>query len=203
LDFLVFFLSSLNLSGKSDKTYRLGAPSEYSSRMRSAIGLSVHTGWAVAVVVAGTRKRPQILRQSRIEVLPDPARFCYHRAAEMPRSQVETWLTGRRQAAIGNARRGLAQLLEPDVVVAGIVARDGAPQSLDEMLSSHPRWHSAEAYFYRDVFRAALSIPAHLVVPRSLQPEELGKLAPSPWGRDQKLAALAGWAALSASQATH
>jgi len=36
----------------------------------------------------------------------------------------------------------------------------------------------------------------HVVSPRSLDVGTVGKLAPPPWGRDQKLAALAAWRAL-------
>jgi hypothetical protein len=164
--------------------------------MRSALGLSVHTGWGVAVVVAGTLECPHILTQARITVLPEPDRFCYHRAAAMPRAAAESWLAERKRVAIEHARSALVPLLSQDVVVAAIVATEGPPGPLERMLASHPRWHAAETLFYRDVFRAALSIDVRLVTPRSLDPSRVGKLAPAPWGRDQKLAALAAWMAL-------
>jgi hypothetical protein len=166
--------------------------------MRTAIGLTVHTGWGVAVVVAGTPAQPHVLAQARIEVLGDPDRFCYHRAAEMPRARVERWLDGLKRTAIQNATLAFKSVLRPDVVAAGIVAKDAQLGTLDTVLASHPRWHIAEACFYRDVFRAALPVPARLVSPSSLDAKSVGKLASPPWGRDQKLATLAGWAALRA-----
>lgn len=166
--------------------------------MRTAIGLTVHTGWGIAVIVAGTPAQPSILRQARIEVLGDPDRFCYHRAAEMPRARVERWLDRAKRIAIQNAKLSFKSLLGPDVIAAGIVAKDVKLGTLDAALASHPLWHIAEACFYRDVFRAALPIPAQLIPPHSLDPKSVGKLAPPPWGRDQKLATLAAWAALRA-----
>lgn len=166
--------------------------------MRTAIGLTVHTGWGMAVIAGGTPAHPHILRQARIEVLGDPDRFCYHRAAEMPRAKIERWLDGLKRTAIQNAMLSFRSVLGADVIAAGIVATNREPVTLDAALASHPLWHIAEACFYRDVFRAALPVPTQLVPPSSLDPKSVGKLAPPPWGRDQKLATLAAWAALAA-----
>jgi hypothetical protein len=62
--------------------------------------------------------------------------------------------------------------------------------------ASHPRIHTAEGCFYRDVLRDACTIPVRVVPPASLDPSKVGKLAAPPWGRDQKLAALAAWAVM-------
>ena len=82
------------------------------------------------------------------------------------------------------------------VTVCAIVAKDGDPGSLDRILAAHSRIHGAEGALYRDVLREACTVPVKLVPPRSLDHTKVGKLAPPPWGRDQKLAALAAWSVL-------
>jgi hypothetical protein len=77
--------------------------------------------------------------------------------------------------------------------MCAIVARSGTIPSLPEILQSHPRMHTCEGYFYRDVLCEACGIPTRVVAPVSLDVAKVGKLAPPPWGKDQKLAALAAW----------
>ena len=83
------------------------------------------------------------------------------------------------------------------VSVCAIVAKEGRPGNLAAVLASHPHIHTAEGYFYRDVFREACTVPVNIVPPSSLDVSKVGKLAAPPWGRDQKLAALAAWSALA------
>jgi hypothetical protein len=63
-------------------------------------------------------------------------------------------------------------------------------------LAAHPRIHTAEGCFYRDVLAEACPIPVRIVPPKTLDDSKVGKIAPAPWGRDQRLAALAAWAVL-------
>jgi len=96
-----------------------------------------------------------------------------------------------REKALAQARNELAPLLG-DVSIGAIVARDGILPDLQSILATHMRIHSAEGLFYRDVFREACGVPCHIVSSNSLDIATLGKLATQPpWGRDQKLAALA------------
>jgi hypothetical protein len=87
-------------------------------------------------------------------------------------------------------------MVTPDVQACAIVAKHGDAGNLAEVLASHPRIHTAEACFYRDVFREASTLRVQVVPPRSLDVSKVGKLAKPPWGRDQKLAALAAWTVL-------
>lgn len=164
--------------------------------MQRALGISIHTGWGACVVVGGSLRRPEIVVSEVVRLLNDSERFCYHRAATMPRSAAVPWLARVRQAAVNNARAALAPLLSHGVAVCALVAKDGDAGELDAVLASHPRIHTAEGCFYRDVFREACAVPVQLIAPRSLNAAAAGKLAGPPWGRDQKLAALAAWAAL-------
>ncbi|HEV8321666.1 MAG TPA: hypothetical protein VG389_08645 [Myxococcota bacterium] len=166
--------------------------------MRHALGISPHTGWAACVVVGGSLSKPEIVVSQVVELLGDAERFCFHMAAEMERAAAEKWIARVRKKALASARRALAPLVAGPVIECAIVAKPGEPGDLDYVLAAHPRLHTAEGCFYRDVFRDACPIPVRLIPPRSLDAGKVGKLAPPPWGRDQKLAALAAWAALKA-----
>jgi hypothetical protein len=48
--------------------------------MPRAIGLVPHTGWAAAVVVGGSLKKPQVVANEIVEMLGDEERFCFHMA---------------------------------------------------------------------------------------------------------------------------
>jgi hypothetical protein len=164
--------------------------------MERAIGISIHTGWGACVVVCGSLRQPEILANEVIEILGETERFCFHRAAEMKRDAAESWIAHTREKAIANARKALTPLTRESVKVCALVAKEGDAPDLVAALSSHPRMHTAEGCFYRDVLREACPIPTRIVPPRSLDPSKVGKLAGPPWGRDQKLAALAAWSVL-------
>jgi hypothetical protein len=166
--------------------------------MRRAIGMSVHTGWAACVVVGGSLEKPEIVANEVIDLLGDAERFCFHMAAEMDRSEAAKWIARVREKALANAGRALAPLLAHDVGACAIVAKNGEAGDLDKVLGSHPRIHTAEGFFYRDVLRDACNVRVHIVPPASLDTSSVGKLAPAPWGRDQKLAALAAWKVMGA-----
>jgi hypothetical protein len=161
-----------------------------------ALGISLHTGWAACVVVGGSLQKPQIFANEIIEILGSSERFCFHLAAEMEYAAVETWIARMKEKAVVNARRALSPLLAQMVGVCAIVAKEGAAGDLREVLNSHPRLHAAEGFFYRDVLREACPRPTQIISPKSLDPSKVPRCAPAPWGRDQKLAALAGWSAM-------
>ena len=161
--------------------------------MQRAIGMSVHTGWAACVVVGGSREKPEIIANEVIEILGDSERFCFHMAEQMKRADAEKWIAQVRKKATAKAKQVLATLVTKEVSVCAIVAKAGADLDLDKVLASHSLIHAAEGHFYRDVLREACSIPVQLVPPSSLDPSRIGKLTAPPWGRDQKLAALAAW----------
>jgi hypothetical protein len=164
--------------------------------MRRAIGICVHTGWGACLVVGGSLEKPEIVANEVIEILGDSERFCFHKAADMNRAAAEQWIARMKEKAIANARRALSPLLTQKLSVCAIVAKAGAAGDLGEVLASHARIHAAEGFFYRDILRDACAIPMRIVSPSSLDPSRVGKLAPPPWGRDQKLAALAAWLAM-------
>ncbi len=103
------------------------------------------------------------------------------------------------------------------MVGCAIVAKAGArPASIEEIIAAHPRIHTAEGCFYRDVLLAAARVSG--IAPRVFPPKELdaaaekalkideseitrllakiGSAVGSPWGKDQKMAALAAFTLL-------
>jgi hypothetical protein len=143
--------------------------------------------------VGGTLARPEIVANEVIQILTGPERFCFHRAEEMTLEAGERWIAGTRAKAIANARAALTPVLTQNAAMCAVVAKSGTIPSLPEILQSHPRMHTCEGYFYRDVLCEACGIPTKVVAPASLDASKVGKLAAAPWGKDQKLAALAAW----------
>lgn len=170
---------------------------DYGVSMQRAIGISPHTGWAACVVVGGSLHQPEIVRNEIIELLGDEERFCFHRAAEMKPAAAEEWLARVRAKALAQARGALTDLMAENVRVCAIVAKDGILGNLEATLATHMRIHSAEGFFYRDVFRGACPVPCRIVPAAALNIAAVGKIATKPWSRDQKLAALAAWQVMS------
>jgi hypothetical protein len=167
--------------------------------MKRALGISVHTGWGACVVVSGSLAKPEIVANEVIQILDDSERFCFHMAENMELTAAEKWIARMRVKALANARQALAPFVAMDVSVCAIVAKQGSTGNLQEVLASHPRLHTAEGYFYRDAFRDACPVSVQVVPPSSLDPSKVGKLAAPPWGKDQKLAALAAWTIMTKS----
>jgi hypothetical protein len=161
--------------------------------VKRALGISPHTGWAACVIVGGSLAKPEIVANQIVDMLDDSERFCFHMAEDMNLAAAQAWIARIRAKALANARRVLAPLIAQGVVACAIVAKDAAAEPLEYVLAAHPRIHTAEGRFYRDVLREACPVPVRLVAPASLAISKVGKLAGPPWGRDQKLAALAAW----------
>lgn len=144
--------------------------------MNRALGISVHTGWAACVVVGGSLRQPEIVANEIVQVLPDAQRFCFHTAAKMSRVAAPAWIERMRNRALENAGRSLMPLINQKVSACAVVANEGDARDLAEVLASHPRIHTAEGFFYRDVFRDACSIPVRIVRAASLDTATVGKL---------------------------
>ena len=170
--------------------------------MKLAVGISVHTGWAVCVVAGGDWRSPRIDAREHLELLGDPERFVFHRAAEMPRGEAAKWVARAEKDAVACAGRVLKRLAaQADTDRCAIVAKGGALLPLDEILASHPRIHTAEGLFYRDALRRAAEsngLTATVISPNKLDPKDprladVGRAVGRPWDRDWKLATLAAW----------
>jgi hypothetical protein len=182
---------------------------------RVALGLSVHTGWAASVVAAGELREPTVVARDLIEMLADPARFVFHRAAELSASDARASVDRARTEAHANAREAIARIVRRvsdaghTVRACAIVAKGGAMPELEWIVAAHPRIHSCEGMFYRDALVAAAEragLRVVLVAPRELEPKttrdakllaDAAKTVGKPWAKDQKQAAMAAWRALT------
>lgn len=186
-----------------------------------AVGLSLHTGWAAACVV--TARPLRVLLRERLVLLGDPERFVFHRAAELAPGEAARSVARARKLADAGALAALGKLLEAAREAGlqprrvAVVARHGELPPLAEILVAHPRIHTGEGWFFRDVLLGAAQahgLAAHVYPPRELEAlaakalalrsaalaselSRLGKELGPPWGKDQRLAALAAWAALA------
>lgn len=180
---------------------------------RCAIGLTVHTGWAACVAAAGSLRAPRIEGREKIGILGDAERFVFHIAAKLDPARAERTVARAQEQALENATAAVARMLEHlragghEPVACAIVAKGAAMRySLTEILAAHPRIHSAEGCFYRDVLLRAVEvnrIPVRVAPPHSLDLDgnaalltEAGRAVGKPWARDQKMAALAAWTLL-------
>ena len=173
--------------------------------MRLALGLSVHTGWAACVLAGGSMRAPHLEAREHVELAGDPERFVFHRAAEMGRADALRSVSRVSRDAVARATGVMKRLSQGrDVVACAIVAKSGALAELDVVIASHPRIHTSEGLFYRDVLLEAAhacGLRTRLVAPGDLDPNDprlavAGKVVGKPWNRDWKLASLAAWSAL-------
>jgi hypothetical protein len=88
-------------------------------------------------------------------------------------------------------------------LLSAMVAKMGAMLPLEDVIAPHPRIHTAEGHFYRDVLRTAAEgagLRVRIIAPGDLDPKDVrlakvGKLVGKPWSVDWKLAVMAAWAA--------
>ena len=192
--------------------------------LRAGIGFRVKTGYAIAIVLGGTRSAPEF--SVRKEVLlsnleDDDSRQPYHAGLHRG-EQVGTRVVRRaRSDAESRAVSALQELVAAQqerganpASIGLVIGSEVDPQSLGNL---HIRAHALEGRFYREVLETAATAldlrsirllerdtfqQAGKVLDRSpSQLEEslarIGRAAGRPWRRDEQLAALAAWVALA------
>ncbi len=192
-------------------------------QQRVAIGFTVKSGWASAVVVGGTRALPKVLEARRLD-LGDPAvpdsRQPFHagfgtarpQGADLSRLVASVERFGRQSVTrfiqdlrdAGHRPRG-----------AGIVV--GSVNDPAGIANAHIRIHALEGQLFRHIVEDAAtrgSLACHLWRERDLyaaaaallkKPEPelrtmlggLGRSVDGPWRTEQKAAALAAWLVLA------
>lgn len=196
-------------------------------KVRAALGLRAHSGWAAAIVVCGTASDIAVIERRRIE-LCDPAiegsKQPFHHAEPMTFARAEAFIGRCRKATETLAASALAALIDCagehklKLVGCGVLSASGrALPSLKEILASHALIHAAEGEFYRDALAQAAThaklpvirirerealrqVADQLRRPEARLKEKLASLGKSlgpPWTEDQKLATLAAWILLA------
>jgi hypothetical protein len=173
---------------------------------RASLGFRVHSGWAVAVVVASGR----IVERRRIELADGTVPVQpYHAAEPLPFPEAEQLIRRAEEISGRLARREVERLLAFRVCVACVLENSArALPELKAVLASHPLIHTAEGELYREALRRActhLAIPLvhakEKEVPSRIPPElrqriaDYGKVIGPPWRADEKLAAAAAYLA--------
>jgi hypothetical protein len=193
---------------------------------RVAVGLSVHSGWAVAVAVALERDQPSAVRRWHLD-LADTAipgsKQPYHAGENLPLRQAERIFERCRQRTAELSRQAIRDLAS-DLQGSGLelahcailIASERPPGTVSEVRKDHAWMHAAEGQFFRaalEVAAASQNIPikvvngaavlsAHRTLNTSLEAlkqrlTELGREHGKPWRQDEKLATLAGWLTLT------
>jgi hypothetical protein len=184
----------------------------------AAIGLSLHSGWASAVLMATTNSGKvfdaQLIQRRRFTLCEHPhSKQPYHMAENMTLREAEAFVTHCRAATVALAGKALAELREAaqghQLAGAGIATSSFKKlPSLLEILRSHALIHAAEGAFYRGaVVEAAAQAGIDVKTiksgavstflagtgARSLRAvlETIGKSAGPPWTMDEKAASLA------------
>jgi|SRR5262245_1518857 len=180
--------------------------------MPAVLGLRAKTGRAIAVILGGTKKRPQLVARREVSLV-DPklglTEGPYHVVMHLPWS--EAVVAVRDIAAViecvaVEAVRKLAR--EFDVEAAGIV---GAPErQLEKIGNEHIRAHAAEGVLFRYVLEVAAKknkLRYRTFAEKSLPDEfgaqlkELGRSAGPPWRADERAAATAALLVMSGATA--
>jgi hypothetical protein len=188
----------------------------------AALGFTVKSGWAAAVVLAGPVDRPQVVDSRRLELsdpkIPD-ARQPYHagfgtaREAGLERARlvdgVKRFGTRSVAHAIAEARRAGRVLRGGGIVVGSLI-------DPERIANAHIRIHALEGQLFREVIVDAAReclLPCAIWRDRDLQESARGRLrltdramattlaalgrdCDGPWRAEQKMAALAAWMAL-------
>ncbi|HEY1709695.1 MAG TPA: hypothetical protein VGG10_15610 [Rhizomicrobium sp.] len=194
---------------------------------RAAIGFRAHSGWACAILLAGSKTAPDILDRRRV-ALYDPAiagsKQPFHHAEPMPFARGEAFIarcTRSSDALASVALRELRTVAEKngvEIATCGITTASGRPlPDLRSILASHTLIHAAEGEFNRDRLANACEsakvavarvkerdvadwLAARLNLTDTALKTQLsvwGKALGPPWTADEKLATMAAWLALA------
>src|SRR3989441_12461190 len=193
------------------------------SLLPPAVGCGLKAGWPTAVILGGVSS-PTLLECGTVH-LSDPAvpesKQPYHAALELPEKEGKTVVERLRKVVERAAARSVTELLQQSkdagraVRAAGLVV--GSMVDPASLHNDHIRAHALEGQLFRTSLEDALrsrGIPCAVFVEKSAyssatayleRPEkevkrlvaELGESHDGPWRAEEKLAALAAWAALA------
>lgn len=175
------------------------------------------------VAIGGTPGKPLVLARERLELADEKlpgAKQPYHAIEALPLAEASARLATFRESAAALAASSVGALVETaraagiEPIAAGILYSSGRdPGALEAILASHALIHTADGNHFREALAAAcaaLELPLARIRQRDLPAEaaralkrtpreltaavtRLGRAAGSPWGADQKSAALLAW----------
>jgi hypothetical protein len=186
-----------------------------------SLGIQMHSGWGVLVVVSGDAGTVEIIRRRRIvitEAEMPGANQPYHYAAKLALAEAESYLTNCATASERLAVAAVGEVMQESnrrrYQIVGAAILWGAGRKLPplaKILSAHPLIHTAEGEFFRNAVRRAcerLKIAVATIRQRDLDEqaqavfgsdarglqrriETVGSTIGPPWTKDHKTATLA------------
>jgi hypothetical protein len=199
------------------------------SDLEGALGFSLHTGWAAAVVVIRDGAKIEAIFRRRLELLPAETaipRFVYHSAAELSLEEAAGLVESARAAVRNMARQAIQETLNSvklKIRAAGIPGGSTpVPSDLSKILGSHALIHAAEGYLFQQAVLdgcrscgiSGVSLRTREVWPKAAAlcgmdekrlrstVDSIGKTIGPPWTADQKIATASGLIALLESTKT-
>ncbi|HEV3080354.1 MAG TPA: hypothetical protein VGY66_11265 [Gemmataceae bacterium] len=193
------------------------------SPAQAAIGFRVKSGWATAVLIAGSLKSPQVRDRRRIE-LSDPAVAGtiqpYHAGMgklQTDEAKIEKLRKIIQRAANQSARQLVKEYRDRQFHLCAASLVVGSDIDPDRISNPHIRAHALEGRLFRTTLEDALKacgLPCSVIVERNAYHQaetilkrpvndlkrtvtELGRHLPGPWRADEKTACLAAWLALT------
>ncbi len=167
--------------------------------MTVAVGFVAKTGSAIAVALRISPEAEIVDKRTLVLAPEGVERFVYHAAVDLGADAAKYVRDSTRKIEKAAAKEVAAFVRATGATVAGIVGNSlEMPGTLDAILATHPKLHSAEGVLYRAAIADALAvqgITAALVGKGDLGGNEwvldaLGKV-PSPWRKEHKDATLA------------
>lgn len=188
----------------------------------SIAGFRVKSGLAVAIVVAGTRRSPEVVQRGELELCDpaDPAtRQPYHAGfgtLETDKRRLTARITAIRRAAGRSVRSALSDWRARGIHVRAACLVVGSLTPPEAIANDHIRAHALEGRLFRTVLAdalAAVGLRSTAVAERDVYEEaaaalalsvedlkvratELGRSIGRPWKADHKLATVAAWSRL-------
>jgi hypothetical protein len=189
--------------------------------MQAALGVRVHSGWAVVVAVGGEPKHPAVLNRRRIEICDLKivgSKQPYHAAERLELTKAQKLVDHCRTSTTSLASAELLALVNAlskrgvDLVGCGLLISSAKTVSnLATILASHALIHSAEGDFFRraiaeaaekcsltvtafrekEIYERAASEFKSTQEQLATSLSALGKTVGPPWTEDEKLATLA------------
>ena len=191
----------------------------------ATLGFRVKSGWAMAVLLAGPRNAPKLVRCQAV-LLSDPkipqSKQPCHAALDLPEKEGKALRKKLEGIVAGAAKKSVHELLKQARAegygVSGAVLVVGSLVDPATLHNEHIRAHGMEGQLFRTVLEGALGeqgIPSKVLLEKTAygtassafgkSPADtrrmiagLGELQEGSWRAEEKLAALAAWMALGA-----
>jgi hypothetical protein len=193
----------------------------------AAMGFASHSGWAAMVVLGKSAAGLQVLARSRVELIDshDPESKQPYHAVEMvcveeAMGRLDGYMAVAKSMACRGIRAERTDLEKRGYRLKSVGILESAarkPSSLASILASHAAIHAADGDHFRNALAAAAEqdgLAVFRIQTRALEGEAaaglrqpikklrdtvaaLGRQVGSPWGADQKQAALLAWLVLA------